>query len=129
MARACRGTRLAVAGSEAVASWTVPPHTRSLPLARQMYSTIPDAIKMVVGNKVDLSENRQVSKEEGKAFARQHGCLFIETSAKENIKVAQCFEELVTKMLETPQLVEDYGGGRGINLRQQREEASGGGCC
>jgi len=94
-----------------------------------MYSTIPDAIKMVVGNKVDLSENRQVSKEEGKAFARQHGCLFIETSAKENIKVAQCFEELVTKMLETPQLVEDYGGGRGINLRQQREEASGGGCC
>ena len=94
-----------------------------------MYSTIPDAIKMVVGNKVDLSENRQVSKEEGKAFARQHGCLFIETSAKENIKVAQCFEELVTKMLETPQLVEDYGGGRRINLRQQREEASGGGCC
>lgn len=94
-----------------------------------MYSTIPDAIKMVVGNKVDLSENRQVSKEEGKAFARQHGCLFIETSAKENIKVAQCFEELVTKMLETPQLVEDYGGGRGINLRQKREEASGGGCC
>lgn len=94
-----------------------------------MYSTIPDAIKMVVGNKVDLSENRQVSKEEGKAFARQHGCLFIETSAKENIKVAQCFEELVTKMLETPQLVEDYRGGRGINLRQQREEASGGGCC
>ena len=94
-----------------------------------MYSTIPDAIKMVVGNKVDLSENRQVSKEEGKAFARQHGCLFIETSAKENIKVAQCFEELVTKMLETPQLVEDYGGGRGINLRRQREEASGGGCC
>ena len=94
-----------------------------------MYSTIPDAIKMVVGNKVDLSENRQVSKEEGKAFARQHGCLFIETSAKENIKVAQCFEELVTKMLETPQLVEDSGGGRWINLRQQREEASGGGCC
>ena len=84
---------------------------------------------MVVGNKVDLSENRQVSKEEGKAFARQHGCLFIETSAKENIKVAQCFEELVTKMLETPQLVEDSGGGRWINLRQQREEASGGGCC
>ncbi|QDZ26010.1 small rab-related GTPase [Chloropicon primus] len=94
-----------------------------------MYSTIPDAIKMVVGNKVDL-QDRQVTKEEGKNFARQHGCLFIETSAKENIKIAQCFEELVRKMLETPQLVEDYNSAsKGINLRQEREASEGGGCC
>ena len=95
-----------------------------------MYSTIPDAIKMVVGNKVDRSQDRQVTKEEGKAFARQHGCLFIETSAKENVKIAQTFEELVLKMLETPQLVEDSHRGKGINLQQQRDsDASSGGCC
>ena len=47
-----------------------------------MYSTIPDAIKMVVGNKVDQTQGRQVTKDQGKSFARQHGMLFLETSAK-----------------------------------------------
>ena len=75
-----------------------------------------------------------MTKDQGKSFARQHGCLFIETSAKENIKVSQCFEELVRKMLETPTLVEDYGAMAsnrgGIDLKQQRQaDQSGGGCC
>jgi len=90
-----------------------------------MYATIPDAIKMVVGNKVDREKERRVSREEGKAFARQHGCLFIETSAKSNVKVAQAFEELVRKILETPQLVQDASSaGTGINLNRQGDEES-----
>ena len=96
----------------------------------EMYSTIPDAIKMVVGNKVDKQDDRQVTKEEGKSFARQHGCLFIETSAKENTRIAQTFEELVMKMLETPQLVEDYSNHKaGINAREEGGGGGGGGCC
>lgn len=96
-----------------------------------MYATIPDAIKMVVGNKVDREKERRVSREEGKAFARQHGCLFIETSAKSNVKVAQAFEELVRKILETPQLVQDASSaGTGINLnRQGDEESRSSNCC
>ena len=63
-------------------------------------------------------EQRKVSKEEGKALARQHGCLFIETSAKNNVKISQAFEELVRKILETPQLVQDSSSvGTGLNLR------------
>mmetsp|Transcript_607 Transcript_607/g.1588 ORF Transcript_607/g.1588 Transcript_607/m.1588 type:complete len:129 (-) Transcript_607:110-496(-) len=97
----------------------------------EMYSTIPDAIKMVVGNKLDRTSDRQVSKEEGKNFARTHGCLFLETSAKENVAVAQTFHELVLKMLETPALVEDSlsSNNKGINVRQQRQEEQSGGCC
>ena len=39
---------------------------------------------MLVGNKTDLIQNRQVGTDEGKDYARQHGLLFMETSAKLN---------------------------------------------
>lgn len=39
-----------------------------------------------------------MSTEVGVAFARAHGCLFVETSAKGNVAVEQAFEELVHKV-------------------------------
>ena len=51
------------------------------------------------------ASGRQVSKEEGAALARKHGCLFVETSAKANVAVNQAFEELVQQILETPSLL------------------------
>ena len=39
-----------------------------------------------------------MSRDEGAAFARKHGCLFVETSAKANVAVGQAFEELVRKV-------------------------------
>lgn len=41
---------------------------------------------------------RVVSKQEGIAFARQYGCLFLECSAKTRANVQLCFEELVQKV-------------------------------
>ena len=41
---------------------------------------------------------REVSREEGVAMARQHGSLFLECSAKTKINVQQCFQELVQKV-------------------------------
>ncbi|KAG9396047.1 Small GTPase superfamily [Carpediemonas membranifera] len=55
---------------------------------------------ILVGNKSDLDEERAVSDEEGKALAEEFGCLFIETSAKEDINVEQTFMDLTTKVLE-----------------------------
>ena len=49
---------------------------------------------------------REVSRAEGEAFAQQHGLLFVETSAKENVAVAQAFEELLLKVLEEPGLLQ-----------------------
>jgi GTPase SAR1 family protein len=54
-------------------------------------------------------EQREVSKEEGHDFARRHGCLYVETSAKQNVAVSQAFEELVLKILETPSLLDSVG--------------------
>jgi Ras-related protein Rab-2A len=45
---------------------------------------------MLIGNKSDLDHKRAVEYEEGAAFARKHGLIFLETSAKtaENVEAA-----------------------------------------
>merc|ERR1711977_10240 len=46
-----------------------------------LYCTYPDAVKLLIGNKIDCGEEqRRVSKEEGDAFARENATLFIECS-------------------------------------------------
>ncbi|GFY93300.1 RAB GTPase homolog C2A [Actinidia rufa] len=62
-----------------------------------LYSTSQDCVKMLVGNKVDRESERIVSREEGIALATEHGCLFLECSAKTRENVEQCFEELALK--------------------------------
>ncbi|KAF8058946.1 YPTV3 [Scenedesmus sp. PABB004] len=69
------------------------------------YAPHPDVARMVVANKVDQHERRQVSWAEGAAFAQAQGCLFVETSAAQNIAVGVAFEELVLRILETPSLL------------------------
>ena len=51
--------------------------------------------KILVGNKSDLIEQRQVSKERGKQLADSYGIPFIETSAKNNENI-----EKVSKILQ-----------------------------
>ncbi|XP_068777793.1 ras-related protein Rab-2B isoform X3 [Struthio camelus] len=48
--------------------------------ARQHSSS--NMVIMLIGNKSDLESRRDVRKEEGEAFAREHGLVFMETSAK-----------------------------------------------
>jgi len=49
----------------------------------------------LVGNKIDLADQREVSYEEGKAFAEKNNLLFYETSAKTSLNVEICFTEIV----------------------------------
>ncbi len=64
----------------------------------EMYSTLPDCVKMVVANKVDREAERVVTRAEGVAFARAHGCLFLEVSAKSRQGVQEAFAELVQRV-------------------------------
>lgn len=50
----------------------------------------PETVTILVGNKIDLEDQRDVSTEEGKRFAKENGFIFIETSAKtaENVEDA-----------------------------------------
>uniref|UniRef100_A0A3Q4H869 small monomeric GTPase n=1 Tax=Neolamprologus brichardi TaxID=32507 RepID=A0A3Q4H869_NEOBR len=50
-----------------------------------------DVEKMVLGNKCDINDKRQVSKEMGEKLALEYGIKFMETSAKSNINVENAF--------------------------------------
>ena len=55
-----------------------------------------DVYKLLIGNKNDLEEKRQITYDEGKEFASINGMEFFETSAKTSYKVQEAFE-LLTK--------------------------------
>jgi Ras-related protein Rab-2A len=46
---------------------------------------------VLIGNKRDCDEERQVSEEEGQQFAAEHGLLFMEASAKTALNVEAAF--------------------------------------
>lgn len=60
-----------------------------------------DPIFVLVGNKCDKTYEREVSREEGAALARQFGCEFIETSAKTAQNVERLFMNLVRALRQT----------------------------
>lgn len=47
---------------------------------------------MLIGNKCDLDQRRQVSTEEGERFARDNNLIFMETSAKTAFNVEEVCE-------------------------------------
>ena len=60
----------------------------------------PQILKILIGNKCDLVEERDISKDEGEAFAMRNGMQYIETSAKINTNVNEAFEALAKIMVE-----------------------------
>ncbi|XP_030365682.1 ras-related protein Rab-8A isoform X1 [Strigops habroptila] len=51
----------------------------------------PDVEKMILGNKCDANDKRQVSREQGEKLAASFGIKFMETSAKANINIENAF--------------------------------------
>ena len=55
-----------------------------------------DTVPMVlVGNKADLEDDRNVTTAEGKELAKSFGCEFLETSAKTGMNITDSFYSLV----------------------------------
>ena len=50
---------------------------------------------ILLGNKTDLEDQRQVSSEEGASFALENNYIFMETSCLKNTNVANAFETLI----------------------------------
>jgi len=53
-----------------------------------------DVEKMILGNKCDMNDKRQVSTERGQALAVEYNVKFMETSAKTSINVEEAFISL-----------------------------------
>lgn len=71
------------------------------------------------GNKCDLEHERQVSRAEGEAYAKQIGATFYEGSAKEAININEAFESLVRTIRAT------RGGGNANNGKSRKAKKRG----
>ena len=55
---------------------------------------------VLIGNKIDLENERVVSKDEGEKLAKRYGIMFYECSAKSNINVCEAFQYLIDSCVE-----------------------------
>ena len=82
---------------------------------------------ILVGNKIDDEENREVTKEEGEEAARNFGLDFFECSAKTGENINSTFNELVLKMVE---IHEKFGGKEEkLKLKQNKIGGTKKSCC
>jgi GTPase SAR1 family protein len=66
-----------------------------------------DVEVILVGNKADKVEDREVTPDAAKAWGKAHGVTtYVETSAKTNTNVQEAFEAAVAKVLANPILRE-----------------------
>ncbi len=52
-------------------------------------------VKMLIGNKIDLSNMRDITTEEGALMAEEKEMIFIETSALDNTNVTNTFHQII----------------------------------
>ena len=60
----------------------------------------PTISLVLVGNKIDLVDDRQVTTEEGQALAQKLGLTYIETSAKHGTNIQDAFKMLALQMIK-----------------------------
>lgn len=99
----------------------------------------PNTVIMVVGNKSDLESKRQVSREEGEKFAREHDLFFMEASAKSAENVEEVFVKTAQTIFQKIQTgaIDLSSESNGIKLAPPQGGSSlpansssgGGGCC
>lgn len=90
-----------------------------------------DVIIMLVGNKTDLAEKRQVATESGEAKSKELGVMFIETSAKAGHNVKQLFRRVASALPGMDSAPEQDKDLIDVKLEDTPTDASsqeGGGC-
>ena len=59
-----------------------------------------DVVKLLIGTKNDLKEDRQVTYDEGNELAQYYGIQFYETSAKDDLNISEAFYNLASQIKE-----------------------------
>ena len=101
-----------------------------------------DAIFVLVGNKIDLEENRVVTKKEAEDFATEKGFLFYEVSAKTGEQIEDLFNTRIFPEMARKYNIgeeEEEGGengdqnnkneNKGVKLSDNKPAKKKGGCC
>ncbi|CAD8128750.1 unnamed protein product [Paramecium sonneborni] len=93
-----------------------------------------DITILLVGNKVDLEKQRQVSLSDGQQFANENNLLFIETSAKNNLNIIETFQvaaRQALRVVEKSQQKHELPGvriGQPFKQTQIQNSSKSGGC-
>ncbi|KAI9303579.1 ras-like protein 3, partial [Cunninghamella echinulata] len=84
---------------------------------------------ILVGNKCDLESERQVSSQEGFDLAKEFGCPFLETSAKQRTNVDDSFYEVVREIRRMNKREQENSKSRSGQHNQYELEKEDAGCC
>ena len=85
-------------------------------------------VLMLVGNKTDLDNEREVSFQQGEKKANEIGCPFMETSAKTNHNIKECFEK-ASRILYLKKSEEDGDDQNNVFSLAFDSQKKKGGCC
>ena len=93
-----------------------------------------DILILLIGNKSDLSDKREISEEEARTKAEQYNIAFLETSAKSGDNIDKAFTQLIEQvynanmsMLQSNIEIEENNGD-GVNL-VNKDDPKKKGCC
>jgi len=82
-----------------------------------------NVIIYIAANKIDMEEERKVSKEEGEKLAQELGFPFMETSAKSGVNINETFDDLVERIDKV------YGNAPQKNSKNKLYKAKSSKCC
>ena len=81
-----------------------------------------DPIKLLIGNKSDLDDQREVTKVEAIEFAKRHNILYMETSAHSGDEVEYAFEVLTSEILFKTELWKPENQNRSLSTVKLGED-------
>ncbi|XP_055393696.1 ras-related protein Rab-8B isoform X1 [Bubalus kerabau] len=85
-----------------------------------------DVERMILGNKCDMNDKRQVSKERGEKLAIDYGIKFLETSAKSSMNVEEAFftlaRDIMTKLNRKMNDSNSSGSGGPVKITENRSK-------
>ena len=85
----------------------------------------PHIVIYIIGNKIDMVEERKIKTEEGQKLANEFHLQFYETSAKTGENVNETFESLVNKIDEVYSQIEANNGANKLSGGKKKKN----GCC
>ena len=88
-------------------------------------------LKVIVGNKLDLENNRKISKEDAENLALKYGLKLWEVSAKDNTNIEEMFVDTIKKLLKKNSKIisESSSMGNNIKLNKNIKNKKNKKCC
>ena len=88
-------------------------------------------LKVIVGNKLDLENNRKISKEDAENLALKYGVKLWEVSAKDNTNIEEMFVDTIKTLLEKNSKIisESSSMGNNIKLNKNIKNKKNKKCC